>query len=121
VAGRGVDHHPQSSREVKERIELYLYPPVGLYGLLYDELYVYLMDDSMVSMVRWTGRASGDEKCMYSVSHKIRREGTFHRLRYGTILYIYICMCVCVCACIYIICSTHLLVILCIAESCNGR
>jgi len=27
--GRGVDHPPQSSAEVKERVELYLYSPSG--------------------------------------------------------------------------------------------
>jgi len=27
--GRAVDHSPPSSAEVKERVELYLYPPVG--------------------------------------------------------------------------------------------
>jgi len=27
--GRGVDHPPPSSAEVKERVELYLYPPFG--------------------------------------------------------------------------------------------
>jgi hypothetical protein len=32
--GRGVDHPPSSSVEVKERVELYLYPPpLGLPGL----------------------------------------------------------------------------------------
>ena len=32
--GRGVDHTPLSSAEVKERIELYLYSPLGRRGLL---------------------------------------------------------------------------------------
>ena len=32
--GRGVDHPPQSSAEVKERIQLYIYSPLGLRGLL---------------------------------------------------------------------------------------
>jgi hypothetical protein len=32
--GRGVDHPPPSSAEVKERVELYLYSPLGLRGLL---------------------------------------------------------------------------------------
>jgi hypothetical protein len=27
--GRGIDHPPQSSAEVKERVELYLYSPSG--------------------------------------------------------------------------------------------
>jgi len=31
--GRGVDHPPPSSAEVKERVELYLYSPLGLRGL----------------------------------------------------------------------------------------
>jgi hypothetical protein len=31
--GRGVDHSPLSNAEVKERIGLYLYSPVGLRGL----------------------------------------------------------------------------------------
>jgi len=30
---RGVDHPPPSSAEVKERVELYLYSPLGLRGL----------------------------------------------------------------------------------------
>jgi hypothetical protein len=31
-----------SSAEVKARVELYLYPPLGLRGLLYGEIYLYL-------------------------------------------------------------------------------
>ena len=31
--GRDVDHPPPSSAEVKERVELYLYSPVGIRGL----------------------------------------------------------------------------------------
>jgi hypothetical protein len=31
--GRGVDHPPPSSAEVKESVELYLYSPLGLHGL----------------------------------------------------------------------------------------
>ena len=33
AAGRGVNHLPPSSAEVKERVELYLYLPLGLHGL----------------------------------------------------------------------------------------
>jgi hypothetical protein len=32
--GRGVDHQPPSSAEVKERVQLYIYPSLGLHGLL---------------------------------------------------------------------------------------
>ena len=31
--GRGVDHRPPPSAEVKERVDLYLYPPLGFPGL----------------------------------------------------------------------------------------
>jgi hypothetical protein len=31
--GRGVNHPPPSSAEVKESVELYLYSPLGLHGL----------------------------------------------------------------------------------------
>jgi hypothetical protein len=31
--GRGPNYPLPSSAEVKERVELYLYPPLGLYGL----------------------------------------------------------------------------------------
>ena len=31
--GRGVDHPPPSSPEVKERVELYLYPTLSVHGL----------------------------------------------------------------------------------------
>jgi hypothetical protein len=31
--GRGVDHPPPSRAEVKERVELYIYSPLGLRGL----------------------------------------------------------------------------------------
>jgi hypothetical protein len=31
--GRGVDHPPSSTARVKERVELYLYSPLGLHGL----------------------------------------------------------------------------------------
>jgi hypothetical protein len=38
--GRGVDHPPPSSAEVKERVELYLYFPLGLRGLFWGEIYL---------------------------------------------------------------------------------
>jgi len=38
--GRGVDHPPLFNAEVKEKIELYLYSPMGLRDLLYGELYL---------------------------------------------------------------------------------
>ena len=31
--GRGVDHPPPSSAEIKEKVELYLFSPLGLRGL----------------------------------------------------------------------------------------
>jgi len=41
--GRGADHPPPSDCEVKERVELYLSPPLGLRGLFQGELYfIYL-------------------------------------------------------------------------------
>ena len=36
--GRGVDHPPPSGAEVKERAELYLYPPLDLRGLFQGKL-----------------------------------------------------------------------------------
>jgi len=42
--GRGVDHPPLSSAEVKARAELYFYPPLGLRGPFYGEFYLYLRD-----------------------------------------------------------------------------
>jgi len=36
--GRGVDHPPPSSAEVKERVGLYLYSPMGLHSLFWGEL-----------------------------------------------------------------------------------
>jgi len=38
--GRGADHPPPSSAEVKERVELYLSPPLGLCGRFQGELYL---------------------------------------------------------------------------------
>jgi hypothetical protein len=38
--GRGVDHPHPSSVEVKERVQLYLYSPLGLRGLFLVELYL---------------------------------------------------------------------------------
>jgi hypothetical protein len=32
-SGHGVNHSPSSSAEVKERVELYIYSPLGLHGL----------------------------------------------------------------------------------------
>ena len=37
----GVHHPPYSSTEVKERVELYLYFPLGLYGLFQVKLHLY--------------------------------------------------------------------------------
>jgi hypothetical protein len=34
AAGRGLDHTPLSSADVKERVELYLYAPLCLHGML---------------------------------------------------------------------------------------
>ena len=44
--GRGValTAHPLSSTEVKARAELYLFSLLGLRGLFYGELYLYLCD-----------------------------------------------------------------------------
>jgi hypothetical protein len=39
---RGVEHPPPSSAEVKERVELYLYFPSGLWRLFYGEIYLFL-------------------------------------------------------------------------------
>ena len=41
--GRGVDNPIPSSAEVKERVELCLYPTLGLHGLFTGELYLYLI------------------------------------------------------------------------------
>jgi hypothetical protein len=38
--GRGVDHPPSSSAEVKEGVMPYLYSPLGLRGLFWDDLYL---------------------------------------------------------------------------------
>jgi len=46
--GRGVDHPPPSSAEVKERVELYLYPPLGLRDLLQGDFYLYLTNVELV-------------------------------------------------------------------------
>jgi hypothetical protein len=39
--GRGVDHSLPSRAEVKVRVELHLYSPLGLHGLVKGELYIY--------------------------------------------------------------------------------
>jgi hypothetical protein len=39
--GYGVDHTTSSSAEVKERVELYLYSPLGIRGLFKGEHYLY--------------------------------------------------------------------------------
>jgi len=41
--GRGVDHPPPSSAEVKETVELYLYSPLDLHGTLRGDLYLYFI------------------------------------------------------------------------------
>jgi hypothetical protein len=63
--GRGLDHPPPSSAEVKERVELYVYPPLGLRGLFKGELYLLIFCDirsryraetcGRLSAVVWTG------------------------------------------------------------------
>jgi len=35
--GRGVDHPPQSNAEIKEIVELYVYPSLDLRGLFWGE------------------------------------------------------------------------------------
>ena len=40
--GHGVDHPPLSSAEVEGTVELYIYSPLGLRGLFYGDLYLYL-------------------------------------------------------------------------------
>ena len=40
--GRGANHPPPSSTEVKERVELYHYYPCGVSWLFYGELYLFL-------------------------------------------------------------------------------
>jgi hypothetical protein len=41
--GRGANHPPTSSAEVKERVELYLYSPSGTSRLILVELYVFIL------------------------------------------------------------------------------
>ena len=36
--GRGAAYPPTPSAEVKQRVQLYVYPLLGLYGLFHDEL-----------------------------------------------------------------------------------
>jgi len=38
----GVNHPTPTNAEAKEKVELYYYPPLGLHGLFYDEVYFYL-------------------------------------------------------------------------------
>ena len=37
-----IDYPPLSNAEVKERVDLYLYSPLGLHGLFYGKFYLYL-------------------------------------------------------------------------------
>jgi hypothetical protein len=46
---RGVDHPPPSSAEVKERVELYLYSPLGLHERLWGELHLFTYNGSLVN------------------------------------------------------------------------
>jgi len=46
--GRSVDHSPPSSAEVKERVELYSTPPLGLRGLFWGDLYHHLLLNFLV-------------------------------------------------------------------------
>jgi hypothetical protein len=39
----GVDHSPLSNAEINERVELYIYSPLDLRGLLKGYLYLYLL------------------------------------------------------------------------------
>ena len=41
--GHDIDHPPPSITEVKEKVELYLYSPLGLCGLFWCELYLYII------------------------------------------------------------------------------
>jgi len=56
LPGRGVDHPPLSNAEVRERVELYLYPPVGLRDLFYVESFLYFTyspsDTSVITDVK---------------------------------------------------------------------
>ena len=45
---RGVGHPLPSSAEVKERVELYLYSPLGPRGLFQGEIYLYLLEQSVL-------------------------------------------------------------------------
>jgi hypothetical protein len=47
--GRGVGHPLPSSAEVKERVQLYFYSPLGLRGLFYGEIYLVLSSSGTVS------------------------------------------------------------------------
>ena len=39
AAGSDYDYPPATRAEVRERVELYTYSPLGLHGLFYSELY----------------------------------------------------------------------------------
>jgi len=54
--GRGVGHRPPSSAEVKERVEVFIYPPLGLRGLFWGEFYLYWSDLNKRAATRTANR-----------------------------------------------------------------
>jgi len=46
--GRGVDHPPTSSTEVKEKVEVYLYSPSGPLWPVWGEPYLYLFSFTLI-------------------------------------------------------------------------
>jgi hypothetical protein len=51
--GPGLNHPPPSGAEVKERVELYLYSPLGLNGLFLEELYLFTLHFSDFSIINF--------------------------------------------------------------------
>ena len=87
--GRGVNHPPPSSAEVKERVELYLYSPSGpswpalgltlpfyLYQNLHSTLYsvkcglIWTQESTQCRIYLWEGR---DTECVFPLSHYFGR------------------------------------------------
>jgi len=63
--GRGVDHPPPSSAEVKERVVLHLYFALGLRGLFWGDLYLYFDPYNATQCSLLGGRRICKEKLIY--------------------------------------------------------
>jgi hypothetical protein len=84
--GRGVDHPLSSNAEVKERVELYLYSPLGSHGMFQSELDIYVYLNVLETVQYFTKKVyTCTNKISPCISGSYRRFGTTYLVPFSRV------------------------------------